>query len=388
MVVEAENQFPLLGLKECIDLSLVKRIDHIEYGTEYVRFNSLEDVIKKYASVFEGLGKFPMQHHISLKEGVRPHVSAIRRVPQVLHERLKNKLCDLESKGIIKKVDKPTEWVHPLVIVEKPNGDLRLCLDPKELNQAIKREHFLIPSVDEIAAKLSNKEYFSVLDMKDGYWQVELDDYSTDLMTFGTPFGRYQFTRMAFGLCSAPEVFQKKNFEIFGDLPGVGLYFDDLIITGSSEAEHDQNLQIVLERALKYNIKFNKSKIQFKKSNVKFLGQIFSKQGVKTNQNYINAVVDMPIPKSKADLLRFLGMVKFVGRFIPNLSKITAPLRNLTRLDVDWHWSTEHQCSCDQLKHLLTNSPVLAYFDTKKPIEKQMRPKMAWGHAYYRRGNL
>lgn len=365
IVLDIKNQLPLLGLQECLKLKLIKRIDSVGK----LNFKSLDDVVQKYSSVFEGLGKFPTQHHITLKENVRPHISAIRRVPQILYEPLKKKLCDLELNGIIKKVDEPTEWVHPLVIVEKPNGDLRLCLDPKELNQAVKREHFLIPSVDEIAGKLSNKKYFTVLDMKDGYWQIELDKESSDLMTFGTPFGRYKFTRLAFGICSAPEVFQKKNFEVFGDLLGVGLYFDDLIVTGSTEAEHDQNLKLVLERALKYNIKFNKKKIQFKQKSVKFVGQIFSENGVQTNRQYINAILDMPVPQSKADVLRFLGMVKYIGKFIPNLSKITAPLRNLTRLDVEWNWSTEHLNSVNNLKHLMTNSPVLTYFDSKKPIE-------------------
>lgn len=104
------------------------------------------------------------------------------------------------------------------------------------------------------------------------------------MMTFGTPFGRYKFKRLAFGICSAPEVFQKKNCEIFGDIPGVGLYFDDLIVTGATEAEHDQNLKCVLDRAYQNNIKFNKKKIQFKKESVKFMGQIFSHKGVETNK--------------------------------------------------------------------------------------------------------
>ncbi|XP_011859337.1 PREDICTED: uncharacterized protein LOC105556835 [Vollenhovia emeryi] len=365
VVVKADDQIPLLGLQECLTLKLIKRIDAIEK----VMFKSVNDVVIKYPQVFDGLGRFPNQHHITLKENAKPRISPIRRVPQILHDRLKTKLCDLEEKGVIRKVDKPSEWVHPLVIVAKPNGDLRLCLDPKELNDTVQREHFLIPSVDEIAGRLSNKQYFTVLDMKDGYWQVEVDSPSADLLTFGIPFGRYQFVRLAFGICSAPEVFQKKNYEVFGDIKGVGVYFDDIIVTGSSEGEHDRNLQCVLERALKYNIKFNKSKIQFKQSSLKFMGQMFTKEGIQTNGKYIKAISDMPIPGSKLEVLRFLGLVKFVGKFVPNLSKITAPLRNLTRLDVDWHWTAEHHESVKQLKHLLTTSPVLAFFDSKKEIE-------------------
>lgn len=195
--------------------------------------------------------------------------------------------------------------------------------------------------MNDISVKLTNKKFFTVLDMKDGYWQIELDSASSDLMTFGTPFGRYKFKRLAFGICSAPEVFQKKNCEILGDIPGVGLYFDDLIVTGATEAEHDQNLKCVLNRAYQNNIKFNKKKIQFKKESVKFMGQIFSHKGVETNKKYIEAILKMPVPECKADVLRFLGMVKYVGKFIPNLSKISAPLRSLTRNDCEFEWTEE-----------------------------------------------
>ncbi|KAB0792273.1 hypothetical protein PPYR_14232 [Photinus pyralis] len=175
IVVKAADQIPLLGVQECSDLQLLKRLDSV---TNQKLFRSIDDVIR--------LGKFPTQHHITLKENAKPKINAIRRVPHILLKPLQNKLCDLVSKGIIEKVDKPSQWVHPLVIVEKTNGDLRLCLDPRDLNQAIQREHFLIPSCDDIAVNLSKRNVFTVLDMKDGYWQIELDNDSSDLMTFET----------------------------------------------------------------------------------------------------------------------------------------------------------------------------------------------------------
>lgn len=260
IVVDSEGQLALLGLSGCVNLDLVKKVDSIMFD----KFKTLDDVTNSYPEVFEGLGEFPTPHKIILKQDAVPHVQPIRRIPQALHSRVKHKLEQLEKEGIIAKVDKPTEWLNPLVIVEKKNNDLRLCLDPKFLNNAISRELFLIPTVSEIACSLSNKSYFSVLDMKDGYFQVKITNESADYCSFGTPFGRYQFLRLPFGIRSAPEVFQRKNYELFGDIKGVGIYFDDLIITGSTEQEHDDNLRLVLERAKKYNIKFNKAKIQFK----------------------------------------------------------------------------------------------------------------------------
>lgn len=125
----------------------------------------------------------------------------------------------------------------------------------------------------------------------------------------------------------------------------------------------------MLDLAKKYNIKFNRSKIQFKQNSVRFLGQMISKEGVRPNENYTRAIRDMPIPEKKKELLRFLGMVKYVGKFIPNLSKITACLRNLTRLDVEWKWSDQHQRTMNQLKHLLTQALVLSFLDPSKEVE-------------------
>ena len=128
---------------------------------------------------------------------------------------------------ILVKVDQPTDWVNNLVIVEKKNGSLRLCLDPRDLNKAIKREHCKIPTMTEISSEFAGK---TTLDLKDGYWQVKLDEDSSLLCTFNTPFGRYRFTRMPFGIKSASEVFQKKNKEAFAGILGIHIVADDIII--------------------------------------------------------------------------------------------------------------------------------------------------------------
>lgn len=242
MVIDVKSQLPLLGLQACLDLNLIQRVDTVTANN----FSNLDSVVKQYESLFTGLGKFPTKHKIVLKEDAVPHIQPMQRIPRSLFERLKNKLTEMELQGIIRKVDKPTEWLNAVVIVEKRNGDIRLCLDPKYLNLVIKREHFMIPTVDDITSQLANKEFFTVLDMKDGYYQVAIDDASSDLCTFSTPFGRFQFVRLPFGISSAPEVFQKKNYEIFGDIDGVEVYFDDLIISGVDEVDHDKTLVVLV----------------------------------------------------------------------------------------------------------------------------------------------
>jgi len=145
---------------------------------------------------------------------------------------------------IICKYNEPTDWVSALLTAEKPNGQLRVCLDPRPLNKAIKREHFQIPMFDDVIAELHGKRMFTIIDMRDGFWHIKLDDASSKLCTFNTPFGRYSYLRLPFGIYSTPEVFQRKNYELFGDIPNVHIVFDD--------SEHNTALCELLERARKY----------------------------------------------------------------------------------------------------------------------------------------
>ena len=172
-----------------------------------------------------------------------------RRVPHSLKDRLQKAIEANVKSGVLVKVDQPTDWVHNLVVVEKKNGSLRLCLDPRALNDAIKREHYRIPTIQEIASDLAGKKVFSTLDLKDGYWQVELDEQSSLLCTFNTPFGRYRFTRMPFGLKSASEIFQKKNEAAFEGIDGIHIVADEIIIAANNLEEHNAILHKVLQRA-------------------------------------------------------------------------------------------------------------------------------------------
>ena len=180
--------------------------------------------------------------------------------------------------GIISKVEEPTEWVNSIVIVEKQNGSIRICLDPKDLNQAIKREHFPLQTADEIVADMAGAQYFSKLDASPGYWQIKLDELSSKLLTFQTPFGRFKFNRLAFGVKSASEVFQRKVGEIIEGLEGCKNNQDDIIIWGSSKVEHDKRLKAVLDRIQAANFKLNREKCVFGVQQLKFLGHTFTKK--------------------------------------------------------------------------------------------------------------
>ncbi|XP_018397777.1 PREDICTED: uncharacterized protein K02A2.6-like [Cyphomyrmex costatus] len=211
------------------------------------------------------------------------------------------------KQGIISTVDYPTDWVNNMQLVETPDGSLRICLDPKALNACIKREHFLIPTTEDIIGQLSGKSIFTILDLSNGFWQLELDRKSSDLTTFMTPFGRYRWNRVSFGISSAPEMFQRKMVQIFGDIPGVQIYFDDLAITGLCLAEHDRALTTVLDGARKNGFKFNPKNIQYRQTDVKFMGYHIINGHISPDTKHLDAILKMPRPSSKPEVMR-LGL--------------------------------------------------------------------------------
>jgi len=172
------------------------------------------------------------------------------------------------------KRDEPTEWVNSLVIVQKTKGQLRICLDPRDLNSAIKREYYIIFTFADIAPKLHEKRIFSVIDRKDGFWHIRLDESSCQLCTFNSIFARYSYTRLPFGIASAPEMFQQRAYEIFGDIADVFVIFDDLLIATETDEQHEQTLRKVFERAREKSVRFNRSNIQLRVLQCKYIGHV------------------------------------------------------------------------------------------------------------------
>ena len=160
-------------------------------------------------------------------------------------------------------------------------------------------------------------------------------------------------------------MFQIKVGEIIEGLEGCKNNQDDIIIWGRSKVEHDKRLKAVLDRIQAANLKLNREKCVFGVQQLKFLGHTFTKNGIKPDESKVKAILEMPHPQSKQDLRRFMGMVTYLGKFLPNLSTISAPLRQLLQEDILWHWTDEHSSAIQSIKKLITQSPVLKYFDPK-----------------------
>ena len=352
----------ILGLKTCVELNLVQRMDAID--------NHHVDILDRYSDVFEGLGCITdASYHIKVDESAQPVVHPPRKVPVTLRPKIQQELRRMEKLDVIEKVEEPTDWVNSMVTIVKPNGSLRICIDPRDLNMAVKRDYYPMSTIDEIVTRMPNAKVFSVLDASSGFWQLKLDTPSAKLCTFNTPFGRYMFKRLPFGLSSSQDIFQRIMSEMFHDIKGVEVVVDDLLIWGESKEQHDARLTQVLERARHRNLKLNKTKCQIRKDAITYIGHILSKDGLKPDPKKTEAITNMPCPQNRDELQRFLGMLTYQGKFIPNLSHVASPLRTLLEKNVEWHWQPEQEKSFLSLKELITTAPVLKYFDPSKHIK-------------------
>ena len=260
--------------------------------------------------------------------------------------------------------------------IGKP-GKIKLCIDPKDLNKAIKRPHYPLPTIENILPKLTNAKVFSVLDAQKGFWQIELDESSSFLTTFWTPFGRFRWLRMPFGISSAPEEFQRRQHEVLENLNGVNVIAEDILVYGRGEtyeealADHDKNLKALLQRARDVNLKFSKDKLQLRLSSVPYMGHLITAEGLKLDQQKTQAIQFMQKPKDQAALQRYLRFVNYLSKFLPKLSTLCEHLRELIKKNADWVWSDKQDIAFETIKNLVIKAPVLRYYDVNEEVTIQ-----------------
>lgn len=358
-----DKSTPLFGLKACLELNLISRLFSLNCENA-----SSEEILENYRDVFEGLGCLPTEYRIRLEKDAKPVINPPRKIPYALRNKVKNELDRLEKMRVIQKVTEPTEWVNSLVVVEKPNKDVRLCLDPRELNKSILREHFPMKTVEEVAAKVKNAKIYSVLDASNGYWQIKITRDSQTYTTFNSPFGRYKYLRLPFGIKSSSEVFQRAVSQILENIEGCEVIADDILIWGKDKKEHNERLCAVLDRIKQANMKLNKSKCKIGLSEVAYVGHTFGTEGLKPSSEKVRAIMEIPEPRNKKELQRFMGTVNYLGKFISNLSGINQPLRQLLEKNVEWHWEDSQKKSFNELKKAITTAPVLQFYDENEDV--------------------
>ena len=346
------DQNPLISGADSVNLGLISRI-HVAKELD------------SYPELQQTTAMLPGTYTLKIDPSVPPVVHGPRRQPQALRDKINAKLDEMVKDGHITKVTEPTDWVSSMVTVVKAEK-VRICLDPKDLNKAIKREHYPIPTVEEVVASFPGAQVWSVLDAKSGFLQIQLDHESSLLTTFNTPQGRYRWLRLPFGVKSAPEIFQRIMDTMLEDIPGARAVMDDILIGARDEKEHDRILEQVLRRATEYNLRFNFKKCHIRKPRVPYCGHVITADGLEADPQKVRAVREMPVPESKEDIRRFLGLVQYLDKFLDDRSTVDAPLRDVLRQDVDFYWLEAQQTSLDKIKELCCKAPVLARFDPAK----------------------
>ena len=231
----------LLGLPAITALGLACRLDTTATDDATTCATIPTDIEQQFPSLFQGLGNLGDEYEIRLKSGAIPYsLFAPRHIPLPLRPKVKKELDRMESIGVISKVDVPTPWCAGMVVVGKKDGTIRICVDLKPLNQNVLREVHPLPKVDDTLAQLAGAQLFSKLDANCGFWQIPVAKKSRHLTTFVTPYGRYCFNKLPFGISSAPEHFQKRMLKILAGLDGVLCLIDDILVFGKNEEEHDK----------------------------------------------------------------------------------------------------------------------------------------------------
>ena len=331
---------------------------------------SPEFLQEEFKSLFGGVGKVPNKVvKLHIDPDVIPRQQPHRRIPFHVRDDVEKELERLERLDIIEKVDGPTPWISPIVVVPKKSGEVRICIDMREANKAIKREKHLVPTIDDLIADLNGATHFSSLDLSSGYHQLELSPESRYVTTFSTHVGLRRYKRLPFGVNAASEMFQEAIRELLTGLPGCKNISDDIIVFVKSQDEHDKNLRGVLQRLQENNLRLNKEKCQFSQTEIRFYGHIFGSGGVRPDPRKVEAIHKASPPQNPSEVKSLLGMTQYVARFIPNYATITAPLRLLTRQDTPWKWEQEEQRALNELKEALVGDQVMSYFDPRRQTE-------------------
>lgn len=344
----------LLGKETAIALNVLKIGLNVN-SIEQIQFPKFKDI----------------QLEITIDKSVPPVCQPYRRVPLPLEAKINKKIDELVRMDIIEPVNKPSSWISPMVPILKPDDDIRICIDMRAPNKAIIRENHPLPTMEQLITKFAKAKVFSKLDIKNAFHQVELNENSREITTFITSKGLYRYKRLMFGISCAPEHFQKIMERMLLSCEGVVNFIDDIVVFGRDDKEHDTRLQKVLTVLKNNNVLLNNNKCVFKTKSINFLGHELSSLGIKPLEKYLKVIETFRAPETIEEIQSFLGLVNFVGKWIPNLSTLTEPMRKLLRQKIHKNanitalWQKEQAVALNELKSCLSKIPTLGYYDPK-----------------------
>lgn len=331
--------------------------------------SQLNTLLKQYETIFEPGGEDPTPYveHFIKTQNHPPVAVPPYRVSPARREILKSEIDRLLNDKIIEPCESP--YAAPVVLVPKPNGSFRLCVDYRKLNSMTETDTYPLPRIDDLLQTARHTQFMSTIDLKSGYHQVGVAIKDRDKTAFTCPFGTYRFLRMPFGLKNAPATFQRLIDKFKNGLQDMTIlsYLDDIIILSQTFEEHIENLRKVFQRLREFKLQANREKCHFACSQVKYLGHYITPNGIEVDPEKTSAIQNMPEPKNVKQVQSFLQTCSWYRRFIPKFSEIARPLSNLTKKASPWRWEQEEQNAFNTLKELLVSPPILKQCDPAKP---------------------
>ena len=292
----------------------------------------------------------------------RPYRTPLAQLPVV------DKAIDqMLEEGVIERSRSP--WASPIVLVKKKDGSTRFCVDYRKLNQVSKPLAYPLPLIDDLLGILGKARYFTSLDLISGYWQICMDsEEDKEKTAFCTSHrGLFQFKVMPFGLMNAPGIFsQLISLVMEGCEKFSTAYIDDILVFSETLEEHLQHLQIVFDRLRKHSLKLKLKKCSFVQAETSYLGYRLTRDGIKPEEDKVEAIRKLSAPTTKTEVRAFIGSCSYYRKLLPNFAEIARPIIDLTRKNVRFKWTPEHQKAFDYIKDSLTVIPFLSYPDMTK----------------------
>ena len=373
---QSDDQDDGSWILDLIDLSGIKDWpEQLQHDTR--------EMLKRNAKVFSkddmDMGRTNLvKHHIKLTDPA-PFKEAYRRIPPQMYDEVKTHIQEMLDLGAIRPSNSP--WASSIVLVRKKDGRLRFCIDLRRLNNRTVKDAYSLPRIESILDSLGGAQIFTTLDLKAGYWQVEMAEECKAYTAFTCgPLGFYECDTMPFGATNAPATFQRLMHDCLGDLNmnWCIVYLDDIIVFSDTKEEHIKRLEAVFQKLMAAGLKLKPTKCFFFRNEIEYLGHVVSGKGISTNPKKIEAVTKWPTPKTVYDVRSFLGFVGYYRRFIKNFSKITKPIREvITGLENQSkraakktyiEWTDTAESAFEALKTMCVSTPILAYPNYQLPF--------------------
>ena len=318
----------------------------------------LKQLILEYEHLFPDIPSKTdkIYHDVELIDGSKPVKQHPYRMNPVKQQILRDEVQYLLDNDFIE--PSQSEWSSPCILVPKPDGTFRMCLDYRKVNSVTKTDTFPIPRINDCIDNIGQAKYVTKFDLLKGFWQIPLTNRAKEISAFVTPDGLYQYKVMPFGMKNSPATFQRLVNNLIFNLAGCKAYIDDAIIFSEEWERHLQTIRNFFDRLSEAKLTVNLTKSEFCHANLTFLGHLVGQGLVKPVEAKVEAISDFPVPSGKRQLMRFLGMAGYYRKFCNNFSVIAEPLTNLLGKRVKFIWTDNCQKSFEKLKAILKSAPV------------------------------